>query len=130
MVKKNYSDSLFVYLDWVLKKKTVSSIEAPPTPFIINRWLSMADPSIAQIINVTSNRWITIKNGIASNSIDMGKMFRTILPKITKKTSYIKKSIKEKNTEDHINIAKAMECSTKEIEMFEKTLAEIKQAVK
>lgn len=131
MVKKTYDDSLFVYLDWILKKKSRGNgDQSPVSPFIVNRWLSMSDPMIAQMVNATTNRWLLTKSQSLSDTDFIGKFFRTIFPKITRKITYIKKSAKEKASEDYSNVAYSMEFSTKEIEMYEKTLAELKQAVK
>jgi|GEM_PF-1909365 len=131
MTKKTYDDSLFVYLDWILKKKFKGNgDQSPVSPFIVNRWLSMADPTIAQMVNATTNRWLLTKNQNLSDPNFIGSFFRTILPKITKKITYIKKSAKEKSNDDYSNLAFSMQCSVKEIEMYEKTLAELKQAVK
>jgi chorismate mutase len=125
MTKKVYNNDLFVYLDWILKKKGSLSIESLPYPFIVNRWLSMADPSIAQIVNATSNRWINVKNSISSDQLQIAKFFKTVLPVFKKRISYIKKVSKEKETEDFTIVAKNMECSIREVEILEKTLAEI-----
>jgi len=131
MVKKTYDDSLFLYLDWILKKKSRGNgDQSPISPFIANRWLSMADPTVAQMVNATTNRWLLTKKQSLSDTDFIGKFFRTILPKINKKITYIKKSAKEKINEDYSNIAYSMECSTKEIEMYEKTLAELKHSLK
>ncbi len=130
MVKKSYDNSLFVYLDWVLKKSPRGNgDQTPVSPFIVNRWLSMADPTIAQIVNATTNRWLLTKSQNLSDYNFIGCFFRTVLPKVLKKTTYIKKAAKEKE-EDYTNIAISMECSKKEIEFYEKTLAELKQRVK
>jgi chorismate mutase len=131
MIKNNKDDSLFVYLDWILKKKSKGNGDQTPiSPFILNRWLSMADNNIAQMVNATTNRWLLTKNQNMSDPNFIGSFFRTILPKFTKRISYIKKIAKEKTTEDYLNIANSMQCSTKEIEMYEKTLAEIRHTLK
>jgi hypothetical protein len=52
------------------------------------------------------------------------------LPKTIKKILYIKKTNKEYNNEDVSDIATSMECSTKEIEFYNKTLAELKGKLK
>ena len=131
MIKKIYDDSLFIYLDWILKKKSKGNgDQSPVSPYIVNRWLSMADPNIAQMVNATTNRWLLTKSEKLSDYNFIGIFFRTILPKMTKRISYIKKSTKEKTSEDYLNIAFSMECSSKEIEIYEKTLAEIKHSLK
>lgn len=130
MVKKAFNNDLFGYLDWILKKRgTEPSEQNVPYSFLVNRWLSMADPVIAQIVNATTNKWIS-EDGIATDGLMMGKFYKIILPKFTRKINYIKKAIKEKDHEDSINIAQSMQLSVREIEIYEKTLAEIKKAVK
>ena len=130
MVKKSFNNDLFGYLDWILKKRGAEpSEQSIPYPFLVNRWLSMADPLIALIVNATTNKWI-VENGIATDGVMMGKFFRVILPKFTGKINYIKKAFKEKDHEDSSNIAQNMQLSIREIEIYEKTLAEIKKTVK
>ena len=130
MVKKNTIDGLFPLLDWILKKKGKAPTDLNlPGSFLINRWLSMTDPSIAQIVNATSNRWIN-KTELAKDNRSVFKFFYTVLPKTLKRINYIKKSNKEYNNEDVSDIATSMECSTKEIESYNKTLAELKGKLK
>jgi len=131
MTKKIYNDSLFILLDWILKKKSKGNGDLNSvSPFIINRWLSMADPNIAQMVNVTTNRWLMSKSDFISSNDFMGIFFKTILPKFNKKIVYIKSPPKTKTNEDYLSLASAFECSTKEIELYEKTLAEINEVVK
>ena len=130
MTKKIYNTDIFAYLDWILKKRGKEpSKEALPYPYMGNRWLSMSDPMIAQIINTTVNRWI-VTDGVCTNGIVLGRFFRIILPKITKRFSYFKKATKEKDQEDYTNVASAMQISIREIENYEKTLAYINKEVK
>jgi hypothetical protein len=130
MVKKNIIDGLFPLLDWILKKKgkLPTDVNLPGT-FIINRWLSMADSSSAQIINATTNRWIN-KTELTKENILLYKFYYSVLPKSFKKIFYIKKPTKEQQAEDLTGIASAMECSTREIECYNKTLAELKKNLK
>jgi len=130
MVKKNTIDGLFPLLDWILKKKGKLPTDLNlPGSFLINRWLSMTDPSVAQIVNATSNRWIN-KTELAKDNHSIYKFFYLVLPKTIKKISYIKKSGKEYNNEDVTDTATSMECSTKEIEFYNKTLAELNGKLK
>jgi len=89
----------------------------------------MADPAIAQIVNATTNRWIN-KTELAKDNLSIFKFFYNVLPRTSKRISYIKKSTKEYNNEDVSDIATSMECSTKEIEHYNKTLAELKGKLK
>lgn len=126
MLKKN-DDSLFIYLDWILKKKSKGNGDLREvSPFLTNRWLSMADPVIAQMVNATTNRWLMTKSQVLTNPEFIGCFFRTILPKITKRISYIKKPTKTKAKEDYSIIATSMEISIREIESYEKMLAKLK----
>lgn len=130
MVKKNYSSDLFSYLDWILKKNRKDlDHENLPYPFITNRWLSMADPNIAQIVNATTNRWIT-GDGVAKDSFRFAKFMRIILPKFSKKIAYIKKPIVKKEDTDLEICSQNLELSKREIEIYEKTLAELNVKVK
>jgi hypothetical protein len=130
MVKKNYTSDLFSYLDWVLKKNRKDlDHENLPYPFIVNRWLSMSDPTIAQIVNATTNRWIMVE-GIAKDSLSVAKFMRTILPKFMKRVTYIKKLLNEKEGTDYSYFAQSSELSKREIDFYEKTLAELNTKVK
>jgi len=131
MVKKIYNNSLFVFLDWILKKKSKGNgDQTPVNGFMLNRWLSMADPSVAQIVNATSNRWLKTKSSVLTDSNFMGEFFRIILPKINKNITYIKKTTKEKDQIDCSTIASAMELSVKEIENYNRLLAELNKPIK
>ena len=130
MTKKTYNNDLFKKLDWVLKKKgkltdTLDKI----SPFMFNRWLSMADFSVAQIVNATTNRWILQKDFFNEENFILN-FFKTVLPKINRKISYIKKTVKDKSEDDYTNLANCMEISKREVFLYEKTLAEIKKKVK
>ena len=89
----------------------------------------MVDPVIAQIVNQTTNRWIKVSD-ISSNKTFLSRFYRNVLPKMFKKYSYIKKSQEKKETDEHLNFARVLEISSREIEMYEKTLAEIQSTIK
>jgi hypothetical protein len=130
MVKKNTIDGLFPLLDWILKKKGKLPVDSTlPGVFLINRWLSMSEGSVAQIVNATSNRWIN-KTELGKDNLSISKFFNVVLPKSFKRITYIKKSTKESHLEDVSNVANAMECSIKEVEFYNRTLAELKQKLK
>jgi hypothetical protein len=44
----------------------------------------MSDPNVAQIVNATTNRWVTAE-GLAKDSLSMAKFMRTISSKVYKK---------------------------------------------
>lgn len=124
MVTKKYNTDIFGFLNWILKKTHKEpNPESLPNTFITNKWLSMADPMIAQIINATTNKWI-MEEGVATDSFYMGKFLRTILPKHVKNISYIKKKDSDKDKSNAIDFNNN-ELSLKEINLYEKTLAEL-----
>lgn len=130
MIKKKFNDSLFDCLNWILKKtiKDSSSFQFPSS-FIISRWLSMTDPSIAQIINSTTNRWIN-KTESYRDGESLAKFYRTLLPRYTNKINYIKKIQKETTNQDNTNLNIQMEISQRELDLYNITLDEIKEFVK
>jgi hypothetical protein len=128
MVKKKYNDDLFVYLNWILKKPIKElCLQNLPSTFIVNRWLSMVNADTANIVNTTFNRWLLCKS-FSSNNLLASKFYRIILPTNNKRISYIKKSSSENNKEieDLSNLAKNLEMSQKEIEMYNQTLDYLK----
>jgi hypothetical protein len=130
MIKKKFNDGLFDCLNWILKKtiKDTSSLQFPSS-FIISRWLSMADPSIAQIINSTTNRWIN-KTESYRDGESFAKLYRILLPRYTNKINYIKKIQKETTNQDNSNLNIQMEISQRELDLYNQTLDEIKEFVK
>lgn len=131
MIKKNHNDNLFSFLNWILKKTSKNVLDTPPSTFIVNRWLSMADNSLAKIVNVTLNRWL-YKTQLFRDIFFPGKFYRVFLPKINKKFSYIKRVTKENQDEDSFNIliSNSMELSQREIILYNKTLEELNLKVK
>lgn len=111
----------FDYLSWVTK----STDKKPELPqnilFMSNRWLSMASKSIAQIVNMTTNKWNITNTEIISN------FYRCVIPKHTKRIEYIKKPNKEiEEDEDNIEyMSSLLEISKKELENYNNTLAEL-----
>jgi len=124
-MKPNYKDNLFPFLNWILKKNSVQPDENDiPSMFITNRWLSMIDPSLAQIVNVTFNRW-TYKTLIAKEGLLAGKIYRTLLPRISKKINYIKKTTQTNKVDEVDNIetlANNMEISVRELHIYNSAL--------
>jgi hypothetical protein len=115
-------NNLFKVLNWILKSEN----EKPELPlyigYLCNRWLSMASKPIAQIINITFNRWNTSDTQYYATSL------RCLLPKYKKHINYIKKSIQNESETDNDsieNFSQVMELSVREIEMYHKTLAEL-----
>lgn len=124
MVKKKYNDDLFVYLNWILKKPIQEpQLQNIPSTFITNRWLSMIDKEVANVVNITFNKWLTCKIFSTDNSL-AGKFYRIVLSKNTKRISYLKKTTinKPSELEDTEALAKNLEMSQKEILMYKETL--------
>jgi hypothetical protein len=117
---KYKDNNLFDFINYVLKNSKDQPKNYKPPVFLINRWLSMATPSFAKILNLTTNKWC-----ININDFDISKFYRTVLPKHGKRISYIKKSTKEKEIQEDVNMAFIMECSQREIDLFNQTLAEL-----
>jgi hypothetical protein len=130
MIKKKYNDSLFDCLNWILKKtvKDLSSIQLPSS-FMVNRWLSMVDPSTSQIVNATTNRWIN-KSESYKDSLFLSQFYRALLPKYNGKINYIKKKQKEVLDREDLNLSNQMQMSQREIDLYNQTLDEIKDFVK
>ena len=124
-MKQSYKDNLFPFLNWVFKKTSIQPDENDiPSIFITNRWLSMVDPSLAQIVNVTFNRW-TYKTLISKENLLAGKIYRTLLPRISKKINYIKKPTQTNKADEVDNIetlANNMEISVRELHIYNSAL--------
>jgi len=120
---KNKDTRLFDYLNWVLKTNKNKPKDYQPPFFLVNRWISMTNPQLCLILNSTTNRW-----GKALKGFDFSSFYHKVLPKHGKRIDYIKKKSKEldNNLEDIQNIADRLECSVREIEIFESTIAELK----
>ena len=119
---KNKDTRLFEFLNWVLKNNNDRPHEYEPPLFLVNRWISMINPQFCLILNSTANRW-----GKVFKQFDFGSFYHRVLPKYNNKINYIKKKskISEDNIEDIKNIADRLECSAREVELFETTLAQL-----
>lgn len=119
---KNKDDRFFDYFNWLLKSNEKLPKEYNPSLFLTNRWLSMIDKNFCKIINLTTNKWF-----FKYFEFDFSKFYRCVLPKHTKRIHYIKKKKQErdKENEENLNIASLIECSSREIDFFKKTLEEI-----
>jgi hypothetical protein len=127
---KKPKDDLFPYLNWLIKKNNIQPSSNIPSSFIVNRWLSMLDDSYAQIVNVTVNRWLkhTCLNKYPES---VGYFYRTILPKVNKKFSYIKKQNKETTEQEELtNYASSMEISQKELLAYNQLLEDFNIKIK
>ena len=124
-MKKIINNNLFDTLNWILKKNKKEPITILDSNFILNRWLSMVNPEIAQIVNTTGNRWN--KNIVI---FAMAKFYKSILPKNLDRICYIKKKPKEKEIENIKEMANSLELSQKELFFFENALEELNLASK
>jgi hypothetical protein len=116
---------LFDLINYIFKSSNKDVKDYIPPTYLVNRWVSMANPLFAKIINLTTNKWC-----VESYGFDIKKFYRIILPKYTARISYIKKEVKEKEIEEDTNIANIMECSHREILLFKETLAELNSVSK
>jgi hypothetical protein len=121
----NKDNSLFDFLNFILKATDQDIKDYNPPIFLINRWLSMANPAFANIVNLTTNKWCKF-----NRNFDIKSFYRLVLPKYTKKITYLKKENKEKDDDDTLHYASLMECSQREIKMLNNTLAELNINVK
>ena len=124
-MQKFKDNSLFDFIDYVLKNNNNELKDYKPPIFLVNRWISMANPAFARIINLTTNKWCS-----KISDFDISKMYRILLPKYGKRISYIKKESKEKDYDEDSNTAFIMECSQREINLFKDTLAELNISAK
>jgi hypothetical protein len=115
-------NQFFKYLNYILKidKKRPENLQY--SQYMVNRWLSMTNKPIAQIVNSTTNRWNISDYNFLTNFL------LKITPKYTKKIEYIKKSPKEaeETFENMDQICFSMEISKKELELYHNTLDELK----
>lgn len=119
-MKKNINNNLFDTLNWILKKEKKQPFFILESNFILNRWLSMVNPEIAQIINITGNRWN--KN---ITKFSMAKFYKSILPKNSDQIFYIKKKREEKEIENIKEMTNYFEMSQKELIFLEKALEDL-----
>jgi hypothetical protein len=105
-------NKIFKALDFVLKKNKMNISDLKTiNPYLLNRWISMCDPSITNILNITTNRWIKRKT-----NLDIIKFYNCVLPKYTKHIKYIKKKTNFKNTEEDLILnSTRIELSSREI---------------
>jgi hypothetical protein len=112
-------NNIFKILDFVLKKKKITSSEVKNiNSYLLNRWISMTESNNVNILNITSNRWLTRKT-----NIDIIKFYHAVLPKYTKHIKYIKKKTITKNDDELISSnSMKMELSNREIFEYETML--------
>lgn len=127
---KKYSTDIFAFLNWILKKNNTPLPENCPSPFIINRWLSMADPSVAYVINLTFNKWL-YKTDLIKESNLIYKFYKCLLPRFNKRIFYLKKTTAEKEDVENLSeLAISMEISQRELLQYSSTLEVLNSNVK
>jgi hypothetical protein len=114
-------NTIFNYIDSILhNKQKTSSINEDETQFnlyMLNRWCSMADVNIVNLINETANKY----GKIFDSKQDQYNFIFNLYPKIKKKKiEYIKKNKEEKKEENESikHLARSYELSEREIEFF------------
>lgn len=122
---KNNNDNFFCFLNYIFKNEKTPPKDYIPSVFLLNRWVSMANPLYSKIVNLTTNRWYSV-----IKDFNIEYFYKTILPKHQNRISYIKKKEKEKDIVDDINLANIMECSHRELLLFKETLEELNCAAK
>lgn len=123
------TDNIFKFLDWVLKKKSVEPIDEKAVKiYMVNRWISMLDKDLANIVNMTINRWNHSND--SDDFLNQCRFYKTVLPKNTNKIQYIKKP-NEEILDDDIDLQmNNMEISKREILIYRKLLAQLNTETK
>jgi hypothetical protein len=115
-------NTIFDYINDILYHKKgdlLSNVEHESgyNPYMINRWLSMYSPQIANLINLTSNRLYSV----FETKTESYKFLLKILPKSKpRRIGYIKKVKKEKKDELDVieTLASSLELSKREINLY------------
>ena len=115
-------NTIFDYINDIIyhkKGNLLSNVEHESgyNPYMINRWLSMYSPQIANIINLTSNRLYSVFQ-TKKESYDF---LMKILPKCApRRINYIKKVKKDKKEEIDVVelLASSLELSKREINLY------------
>lgn len=115
-------NTIFDYINDILYHKKgdlLSNVEHESgyNPYMINRWLSMYSPQIANLINLTSNRLYSV----FETKSESYKFLLKILPKSKpRRIGYIKKVKKEKKDELDVieTLASSLELSKREINLY------------
>ena len=112
--------TIFDFINDVLftKKNTMQSLDDESTfsPYMLNRWISMYSPAMAQDCNII-NKYL----GAFENKKDLFNLFIATFKKVPfKRINYIKKYKEEKKEEcEQLNLlAKSYELSKREIKQY------------
>jgi hypothetical protein len=116
MTYKN--NNFFDFLNYIFKSSDKDVKDYVPSVYLTNRWVSMANPLLAKVVNLTVNKWI-----LSKHTFDVKKFYRVVLPYNNSKINYIKKPEKTKNQDDNdLEMAALMECSHRELNIFKETI--------
>lgn len=90
--------------------------ESAFNPYMVNRWISMHSPELANFVNETTNKY----SSVFDSRKELFNFYISIFPKAEfKKINYIKKEIKEKDKKNVLSlVAKSRELSIREVEMY------------
>jgi hypothetical protein len=114
-------DTIFNYIDSVLfSKKKLNKLNEEETEFnlyMLNRWVSMYSPDIAQVVNETTNRH---KEAFTLKQDQYDFCFNMLPKRKKKKIEYFKKEKIENKAEDELipALSKKMELSKREIKDY------------
>jgi len=119
-MKKPLNDNLFLNLDWVLKNNKEEPLDKNVSYFVFNRWISMSNVDNSNIVNLTTNRWMT-------KILDFPflNFYKIILSKKKGDLKYIKKQNDQDIPVELNMISNNMEMSKREIIFLEKALADL-----
>jgi hypothetical protein len=83
------------------------------SPFMVNRWVSMYSPEMANVVNETTNRYSTV----FENKREVFNFYVSVLPKVKfKRIAYIKKNTKDDKDIENIELmAKSQQTSQRDI---------------
>ena len=71
------------------------------SPYMVNRWLSMYNSEMANVVNETTNRY----GSVFDSKKELFNFYVTILPQVRpKKINYIKKTVKEAKELENIEL--------------------------
>lgn len=116
-------NTIFDYVGSILYTKDASVFsnvddESTFNPYMVNRWISMYSPEMANMVNQTTNKYVNIFN----TKQEYFQFFVSVYPRLRqKRINYVKKAKaeKEKEVDEKIPlIAKNLECSQREINNY------------
>jgi len=96
------------------------------SPFMVNRWVSMYSPEMANVVNETTNRY----SNIFENKKELFNFYVSVLPKVKfKRIAYIKKNTKDGKDIENIELmAKTQQTSERDIKHKIELVALLKSA--